>query len=184
MSSTQCISLLFLLWVMGSCVSDPDTIKRITAGEDPNKEHAHQVRLVYSQSGQIKAELEAPLMVRTVEGEKITTELPEGLLLRFFDEKLQEQSRLTADYGVVYEHADEMIARNRVVATNINGDKLETEELIWNQKTRRIYSDKFVRITTGDEMMFGDGFESNEDLTNYKIRKIRGTVRLEGSAMP
>ncbi|MCS6917733.1 MAG: LPS export ABC transporter periplasmic protein LptC [Chitinophagales bacterium] len=169
-------------WLMAlhvCCVNDPGTIRRITSREDPSREEGTGVTLIYSKEGHIQAHLEAPLMVRLTREKEAITELPSGLVLRFFDPSMQEESRLTAHYGVVYENSDEMIARNNVVATNKNGDKLETEELIWNQKTRRIYSDKFVRITTADEIMFGDGFESNEDLTNYTIRKIRGTVRLK-----
>lgn len=171
-------------WLLPGCVNDPKAIKQVTSREDPNREEARQVTIWYSEAGLIKARLEAPAMVRTAREKQVVTEMPEGLLLVFFDPHLREESRLTANYGMVREDQDEMIARNNVVANNRNGDRLETEELIWNQKTRRIYSDKFVRITTADEIMYGDGFESNEDLTNYKIRKIRGTVSLKDADLP
>src|SRR4030095_13576803 len=99
--------------------------------------------------------------------------------LIFFDEKMEEESQLTAGFGVSYDNSDEMIARNNVEAVNVYGDKLNTEELIWNQKSEKIHSDKFVKITTKDEIIFGDGFESNQNLTNYTIKKIRGTIRLK-----
>ena len=38
---------------------------------------------------------------------------------------------------------------------------------------------RFVKITTADEIIFGDGFESNQDFTKYKIFKIRGTISLK-----
>lgn len=63
------------------------------------------------------------------------------------------------------------MVKNNVEAISVKGDKLNTEELTWNQKTQKISSDKFVKITTRDEIIFGDGFESNQDLTNYKIKK-------------
>jgi len=107
------------------------------------------------------------------------TELPSGLKLVFFSPEMTKQSELTAGYGISYDKSDEMIARNNVVVVNVNGERLETEELVWNQKTEKISSEKFVKITTSDEIIFGDGFESNQDISNYKIRKIRGTMQVK-----
>jgi lipopolysaccharide assembly outer membrane protein LptD (OstA) len=72
-----------------------------------------------------------------------------------------------------------MIARNNVEVINIKGEKLNSEELIWNNKNKKIYTEKFVTIQTKDEIIYGDGLEANEDLTNYKIKKIRGTIQVK-----
>jgi len=72
-----------------------------------------------------------------------------------------------------------MEARNNVVVENTSGDKLETEHLIWDQKEDRIFSDVFTRITSPDRVIFGDGFESNQDFSKYRIRKVRGIIDLK-----
>ena len=36
-------------------------------------------------------------------------------------------------------------------------------------------SDKKVKITTGKEIVYGEGFSSNPDFTEYKIAKIHGS---------
>jgi hypothetical protein len=72
-----------------------------------------------------------------------------------------------------------MVARNDVVVLNIAGDTLRTEELIWEEATQRVHSDKFVRITTKTEIIMGDGFESDITFKNPKIYKIRGIVNLK-----
>ena len=59
------------------------------------------------------------------------------------------------------------------------GEKLNTEHLIWLQEEERIYSEVFVKITTEDEIIMGDGFESNESFTNFKITHITGTILVE-----
>jgi len=132
----------------------------------------------YSDWGKVKAQLQAPVMNHVTDPKNSYTELPAGLKLDFFNPQLQVQSSLTAGYGISYDKSDQMIARNNVVVININGEKLETEELVWDQKTEKISSEKFVKITTKDEIIFGDGFESNQDISNYKIKKIRGTMQL------
>jgi hypothetical protein len=42
-----------------------------------------------------------------------------------------------------------------------------------------LYTDKFVKITTDGEQLFGEGMEAQEDFTNYKIKKLRGTVKVK-----
>jgi hypothetical protein len=60
----------------------------------------------------------------------------------FYDVQGQVESQLTAGYGVSYEKSDEMMVKNNVEAISVKGDKLNTEELTWNQKTQKISSDK------------------------------------------
>ena len=72
-----------------------------------------------------------------------------------------------------------MEAMNDVVITNAEGEKLNTEHLIWDRKAQRIYSEVFVKITTEDEIIMGEGFESNETFSKYKILKPKGTISKE-----
>jgi hypothetical protein len=62
---------------------------------------------------------------------------------------------------------------------NTKGERLNTEEIIWDEQKKKIYSDKYVTIHTKDEILFGYGFESNEDFSKYKIFKLSGTIRME-----
>jgi len=171
-------SILFVL-CLSSCENDMSTVTKITSEKEADLEIGKDVEALYSDFGKVKAKLLAPVMQHSDEGKNPYTGMPAGLTLYFYDEKMRIQSQLTAGYGISYDASDEMIARNNVVVTNINDEKLETEELIWNQKTEKIHSDKFVKITTRDEIIFGEGFESNQDISNYKIKKIRGTIRLK-----
>jgi hypothetical protein len=72
-----------------------------------------------------------------------------------------------------------MEARNDVVLINKLGEKLNTEHLIWNPKKEIIYSEEFVKITTAVEIIWGEGFESNQSFTNFKIKQIKGTILVE-----
>lgn len=161
-----------------SCETDIATVNKLTGQYEASSETGKDIEVIYSNQGIVKAKLTAPVMLRYRTKEPYT-ELPDGLKILFYDVQGQVESQLTAGYGVSYEKSDEMMVKNNVEAISVKGDKLNTEELTWNQKTQKISSDKFVKITTRDEIIFGDGFESNQDLTNYKIKKIRGTIRLK-----
>ena len=68
-----------------------------------------------------------------------------------------------------------MKASGNVVLDN-KRNKLETEELIWDERSQRIYTEKQVKITNQEETIFGEGFSSNADFTEYKISKIHGNL--------
>ena len=74
-----------------------------------------------------------------------------------------------------------MIAQANVVLINQKQEKLNTEQLIWDEKSNLIFTKKAVRISTEDEVIFGDGFESNPDFSSYKITNVRGSINIKQS---
>ena len=72
-----------------------------------------------------------------------------------------------------------MEAQTNVIVTNKDGDQLNTEQLIWDQAKQTIFSEEFVKITTKEEIIYGDGFESNENFTQYRIKHIKGIISVE-----
>ena len=59
-------------------------------------------------------------------------------------------------------------------------EQLETEELIWDEKKEKVYSNKFVKITKPDEKIYGYGVEANQDFTRWKINAIEGELKVDG----
>ena len=86
-------------------------------------------------------------------------------------------SQLTAEYGISHDKQKIMEARtNVVVVNNKKNEQVNTEKLTWNQVTRKISSDKFVKITTPEKIIMGEGFDSDETMDNYTIKKLKGTI--------
>ena len=65
---------------------------------------------------------------------------------------------------------------------NIQGELFETEQLFWNQRQARFYSDSLIKITQATHIITGIGFESNETMTHYTIKKTQGVFPLNESA--
>ena len=142
-------------------------------------ETGHIVQINYTDSGIMKARLFAPLMERYSNDEKNYTEMKKGITAYFFNKNRKIDSYLKAKYAIRYEREKRMVAKNDVVLVNTKGDTLNTELLNWDEQIQRIYSDKAVRITTPDEIIMGEGFESNTEFNAYKIFKIKGTISLK-----
>ncbi|HAW51156.1 MAG TPA: LPS export ABC transporter periplasmic protein LptC [Flavobacteriales bacterium] len=112
-------------------------------------------------------------------GDVSYNEMPDGINIVFYDSASIESSRLTANYAIDHLTTNIMEAKNDVVILNSEGEQINTEHLIWDRNKQKIYSEVFVKITTADEIIMGEGFESNEDFTKYKILKPKGTITKE-----
>lgn len=174
---------LVLIFFQLSCATDLEKIKKISIESDTISERGEQVKIHYSVQGKLKAKITA-LEVINHAGEETFTEFPKGVKLYSYDEALKATSQLTANYGIFYPKKEEMMVRDNVVIVNTKGELLNTEELIWKRKEEKIYSDKFVRITTPEEIIYGTGFEAKQDFSDYIIKNISGTVQIEDGQVP
>ena len=132
---------------------------------------------MYSDSAIVRVILNATQMDRYV-GDEPFLEITKGLKVQFFNPFGSKESELTAQYAKIDEEKNLMEAKNTVKIKNVNGDLLETEHLIWNEKTEMVYTEEFVKITTKNEVIYGEGLVSNQDFTKYTIKKISGTIML------
>jgi LPS export ABC transporter protein LptC len=161
------------------CKNDPAVVKQLAKDVEMPVSSTKNVEMLYTDSARLRAKVKAPRR-DTYLGEKERIEFTEGVEVKFYDEDGSESGELKAKYAINNTKTEQMIARNNVQLVNkLEGKRLETEELIWDQKTGRIYSDKFSKITSKQEVIYGDGFESNQDFSQYRILKIRGIVNME-----
>ncbi len=107
------------------------------------------------------------------------TLLDSGLQVDFYSRKSGGRgSVLTANNARIDDQTGNMLARGDVVViSDSNNTKLETSVLEWNDKTQKLYSTEFVKITSPNEIITGYGFESDQNLTNYTIHKVSGYQR-------
>lgn len=156
-----------------------EEIKDLTQQLEPDVETVCDVEILYSEQGKIRVKLQGPLLFRHKTKDPFT-EFPGGVSVTFFEQSLNPSSKLTAKYAIRREKDNETIVRDSVVWFNIHkNERLETEELIWDEKTNKISSDKFVKITTETESIFGEGFEADQNFNSYIIKKIHGQVRMK-----
>jgi LPS export ABC transporter protein LptC len=141
-------------------------------------EIAHNVEVVYTDSGRLKAIIEAPIMEHHNDPKRPFTEMKEGVKAVFYDASGVEESNLRADYAINYERKKIIHLKKNVHVTNSIGEELSSEELFWDQKSREIYTEKQVTIKRGEELIIGRGLRSNETFTKYRIERPSGTVNV------
>lgn len=166
------------LLMMISCENDIKKVNLITGKSQAPIESAQGLEILYSDSGIIKVSIKTPELNRFVQPKPVT-ELPKGVYVEFFDDAQRVTSTLTSKYALRNDADKTMEARKDVVVVNKKGDKLETEYLKWDEKSGMISSPEFVKITTPDEIIYGNGFESNQDFSRYRIFDIKGIINLK-----
>ena len=175
----SCLFLFVVNLALVGCVNDMEEVKAIVEDEKLLPvEVADSIQIIYTDSAILKVILEAGHLERYL-GENPYLEMTEGVHVRFYNSLGRVESELRSNYAVSYENTDVMEAREDVVVVNKEGETLNTEHLVWEEKTEKIHTEEFVKITTEDEVIFGHGFESNQDFTKYRIKKIKGTINLK-----
>lgn len=84
---------------------------------------------------------------------------------------------LTANYAIHYGNRKLWEAKGNVVVKKSNGQELYTQQLFWNEKTRRIWSNVDSKIVeeSGNSYIV-EGFESDDQLKDWKFRRIKGRM--------
>ncbi len=183
MKSLTFFKLIFLLLAISFCLlaceNDLSKVEKIADNEVSLPiETSKDVEIIYSDSAIIRANLKSPIL-KFYNVTNPYHEMPIGLKVDFYGPGLILESTLTAKFGRKYQNQRLIEVKDSVVVINNKGERLDTERLIWNEKTKKIYTDKFVRITTANEVLFGEGMEANQNFTNYKIFKPRGTFNIK-----
>ena len=155
-----------------SCSNETNELEKYIEKEKVSNESMDTVTISHTENGILKVKINANKLERFAKPESIVR--ISNSLEVFYDSKEKIKSSLSAKNAEINETTNIMTASDKVVLNSVNGKKLETEELIWDDKNL-IYTNKRVIITTDKEVIHGTGFESNPDFTKYTITKIHGT---------
>ena len=165
---------LFFLVVLVSCTNDPKLVQEFVADKQLPIEQIKGAELLHTENGKVKVRVVASRIERFQDIEPSLI-FSDHLEVYFYNDSSQLQSTLMADYASIDEGKKIMLAQNNVILISSDDKKLETDELIWDENKNKIYTDKKVKITTGKEVVYGEGFTSTPDFKKYSITKINGT---------
>ena len=170
------IILFFLVFL--SCTNDPNVVQEFVSEKELPIEQIKEAELIQTENGNIKVKIVANTINR-FQNSHPELIFSNNLVVTFYNDSSKVQSILKAENASIDEQKKIMIASDNVILESSDDKKLETEELVWNEVSNKIYTDKKVKITTGKEVIFGEGFTSNPDFTEYSIVKIHGSLNFD-----
>ncbi len=165
--------LAVLLVSLNACSNDIQEINSLIDSKEIKQERAYDVELIYSDSAVVKVKVISPVLLRHLDRINPRDEFPNGIHVNFYNDQKRVGSYLDAKYALRIEKEKKIIVKDSVVFYNKQNDKLETSELVWDEKNSKVSSEKFVMITRpskGDTIM-GYGLDANEDFTRFEIKR-------------
>lgn len=171
-----------VLLASSACENELRDAKTISAKDvEQSIERTTGVEALYSDSARVKARLTTPLMLH-YKAANPYYEWPDGLTVVFYDDNQQEQNRVRSDYAIRKENERIVELRNNVVITTRAGDVLKSDQIFWDQNTRKFYSDKLLtRISKKGEIGYAQRFESDENFKNPLFYGASGNILLPES---
>ena len=162
-----------------ACTNDLATVKHISARDTLPIESAKNIEAIYSDSGQTLIYIYSVQMDKFL-GNNTYMEFPKGLKVVYYDTSMKVKSLLTADYAIVKDKEKIMEAkRNVVIIDKVKDVTINTEHIIWDQQKKIVYSNCFVKKTSKEGVMYGDGFDADETFSRYTVRNPKGEINVE-----
>ena len=140
--------------------------------------------LIASKDAKVNYRFEAPIMERYEYAKEPYTEYKKGLHITTYDDSSRIESDLRGDYAIFLEKKKLWEVRGNVVAKNAKGEILETEQLFWDQQAKKIYSNVESRVIQKEDVIVGEGFESDEKMENFLFRKPKGRIAVDAITRP
>lgn len=101
---------------------------------------------------------------------------PKGLYLEQFDTTLSIQATIKADTAWNYTQRKLWKLKGNVFVRNAQDETFSSKELYWDERLGKVYSNEYIEINRPNKLMLkGKGFESNQQMTIYKIFEPGGT---------
>ncbi len=179
------IALLFVgsAILIYSCSSEQQQELSTAKNESLMTEYSEDLSVIMSENGRRSFFFEAPLLEGYTEFREPYREFRKGVKITTYqdDSLTTVDAILTANYAIHYDKRGLWEAKGDVVVEKSDGKKLFTQQLFWDTKTKRIYSNvdsKLVQSGGKDEYV-GEGFETDEAFTNWRFRRMKGRMEVE-----
>jgi LPS export ABC transporter protein LptC len=141
--------------------------------EGPLRE-AENVEMFYTESERVKVKMNAALVYEYQNGDR---EFPKGIYLEFYTPEGIMESTLKANEAFYFKEQNQWRGRGKVEVRNVaKNEQLNTEELFWKPADERIFTDKFVTIRQQGDVIYGEGLEAKQDMSDYEILKPYGEM--------
>lgn len=164
-----------------SCVNKEEEIKDFFADRNLPIGHSENVYHVYKDSGRISSKMFAPLFLDFSNRKNHPySEFPKGIEIVSFQNGGLDSITIKGDYAINY--TDTFLSHlvgNVVVVNHKDGSVLETEEIYWDDKSNYFFTDTDFKMTQEESILYGEGFESNQDLSKRRIFRPYGSGPLE-----
>lgn len=181
------IIAVLVISVAAACETDTREVDRLANIEaELPVDISRGVTVIFSDSAVVKAKIVASEMRQFMDSDQPYYDFPEGITIYFYDPEGVQTQQITADYAIRYEYEERVEFRHNVVITRADGIRIETEELMHDEKEETFYNSVPIAGFSADgrNTFHGSSFRSDAALKNIEVQNTTGNVFLEGDRVP
>ncbi len=178
--------VMIALLVVGSAISlmSLSSCGGKKKGEPVNDENlisrtVDNMELLTTENGKTTNLFKAPLVEDHAFAKAAFQEYRRGIEVIGYDSLEQEASHVQADYALHWTERDLWELKGNVVVTGEDGRKLTTQQLMWDIKLKKIYSNVDSKVEEGEDVFIGEGFEAADDFSQWTFRRLKGRVSVD-----
>ncbi len=145
---------------------------------------SRDVETVISDSGHTRYRIVTKLWNMYEEAALPHWTFPKGVTCEELDNRFNMVSSIKCDSAYFDKNKALWTLTGNVRITNVTGDIVLTDQLMWDQQAHKLFSDAFIHIEKQGRIIEGYGYESNERLTTYQLRQVEAIFPIDESRMP
>lgn len=179
--------VMLLLFSISFFSCQPEKKEVVNVSSDPEKSYtmkATKVNTLISDSGITRYRVKTKVWLTFGNAKEPYSYFPEGIYVEKFDSTFQTEASIQADTAYYFEKKSLWQLIGNVEVESLQGEQFSTSELFWDQKEEKVYSDKYIRVQQKEQIITGIGFESNQNMTRYRIFNSQGEFPVEEEITP
>lgn len=168
--------VVMLLLFMASCGKENKEVVEVAF--DPENTYTMRttdVSSLISDSGITRYRINAKEWLMFGKAKDPYSYFPQGVYVEKFDSLFNVEASVKADTAYHWDKKGLYKLVGNVSILSLEGKRLETSILFIDQKKDRIHTDEYFELQEGEKIITGIGFESNQNMTKYKIFNSQGT---------
>lgn len=172
---------LTVFLVLMSCENSTKEINDFLADKNLPIGVAEDINMIQKDSGKVTSRIISPLFLDFT-NRKLNPygEFPNGVKIVTIDRVTRDSVTITGNYAISYQNTGiSEIIGNVVVVNHSNGAVLNSEQMYRDQKENYFFTESPFTLFTEKDTIYGVGFESNGNLTNWILNNTNGDLILE-----
>lgn len=171
------IVTVIIVTMFFSCKDNFKEVQKIGVSENEPIGEAENINLKFTDSGKVTRHLIGKRMLNYSNRDFPYYEFPEGAILHIFND--DKKSTIVSDYAIVYDATSIIDLQGNVVITTYDKRVLKSNQLYFDRKKEWIFTNEPVTFESEQDIIHGNGFDSNGDFTNAEVLEVTGIIGVE-----
>ncbi len=128
-------------------------------------------KIIHTDSGYPRYNAIAPVYYSFDNAKEPFWRFDKGAFIEQYDNERNVVATMECDSAVYLQIPQIWNCMGNVRINNVSGDKFLTNQMFYDVRSQKIYSDSFIHIEKSDKIIEGYGFKSNSAITEYVVNR-------------